>query len=56
MYYQISFDNRFDKGVPGQTVFVTLDGTDFPLNEVTPMEPAYFHTSLRMLVSGMMLH
>ena len=42
MYYQISFDNRFDKGVPGQTVFVTLDGTDFPLNEVTPFESAYF--------------
>ena len=38
----ISFENRKLRGIPGQTVFVTLDGTDFAVNEVTPFDVNYY--------------
>ena len=40
--FKISFENRKIGSTPGQTLFVTLDGTDFPCNETHPMDPSLF--------------
>ena len=44
--FKISFDNRKIGSAPGQRVFVTLDGTDFPCNEAHPFDQSLFSYKL----------
>ena len=45
-HFKILFENRFNGMIPGQNVFVTLDGTDFPVNEAYPFDKSLFSHKL----------
>ena len=39
---QIKWENRFDERLPGQRCFITVDGTDFRIQEPSPFHPQWY--------------